>query len=373
MDITLVVKTALGLESLCADEIRALCSAEMEVRNGEVLVVGDEALMATLNLRLRTAERVNIRLHESPCASFDDLYESAEHLPWSDLLPLDAKIIVNGSTRRSELQSIRTMQSMLKKAIVVALQRKHNIERLPESGPDFEIEFSIDGQQLSIDLNTSGSGLHRRGYRIESGEAPMRETLAAALVTLSGWDGTSPLIDPLTGSGTIPIEAAMLARNIAPGLERTFSAEKWPWIPSSLWEDSRNELRSQRDEAIEFSIYGSDRSTEVLAVAKRNAERAGILSDIRFERCLIEQLRFDVPKATVISNPPYGERMGDEDELRFLYKTLRDLIDSKPNWSIHLFSGDPAFEEQIGITPRKRRKLYNAKLKAYLFSYGVEN
>ncbi|MCC6952859.1 MAG: class I SAM-dependent RNA methyltransferase, partial [Deltaproteobacteria bacterium] len=242
MQLSILIKTSLGLESVTKAELRDLGYREVQTADGEIRILGGAEDVVRLNLALRTAERVLIEVGRFEANDFDALFDQAEALPWGEYLPETAKLLVDGATSRSELKSVRTAQSMIKRAVANVLQKKYGVSRLTESGAEYALEFFFLKSQVSLALNTSGDGLHRRGYRKEAGTAPLRETLAAALVILSGWDEQGEFSDPFCGSGTIPIEAALMQRRIAPGLHRSFAAESWPIIPENFWREIRAEF-----------------------------------------------------------------------------------------------------------------------------------
>lgn len=365
---TLVAVCAFGLESIVAGELRGLGYSDLKTGDGRVYFKGDERDIARCNLWLRSADRVQIRMGEYDADDFGRLFDGACSIEWERFIPENGRMHVEARSVKSKLSSLPACQSIIKKAVVKAMSRKYRRERFAEDGPLFTIELSLSSDRALLTLDTSGPGLHKRGYRKGKGEAPLRETLAAALVLLSRWDASRPFADPLCGSGTIPIEAALIGANIAPGLGREFAAERWPFISEKVWIEAREEARTsiRRDE---FSIYASDIDTDVFRKARGNAAAAGVADRIIFEKKKLEEFSSRKPCGCVVCNPPYGERIGDGDEVAALYRQMGRVFGALESWSVFVLTSHPDFEKYFGRKADKNRKLYNGKIRCYLHQY----
>ena len=365
----LAVPTLFGLEGLTADELRRLGLEEVRADNGRVTALGTPADVARLNLNLRTGERVLIELGSFLAGDFDALFEGTRALPWEQFIPLNGAFPVKGHSLNSALHAIPACQSIVKKAVAARLGQKYGLETLPENGPVYQIQFSIMKDMATLMLDTSGAGLHKRGYRAVGVTAPLRETLAAALVLLSRYRGRDPFCDPFCGSGTIAIEAALIAKNRAPGLERSFSAQRWACVPAQAWMDAADEAMDREFDGA-YEIWGGDIDPKAVAVARDNAVKAGVEDLIRFEVADARAFRREAPYGRVVTNPPYGERIMEKREAEELYrafgKAYRGL---PPGWSLALLSSHTEFERTFGRTADKKRKLYNGMIKCDLFLY----
>lgn len=364
----LVATCKLGLESVLKDELHALGYQNLTVENGEISFEGDAKAIARCNLWLRTAERLLLRLSSFTATTFDHLFGGVFKIDWSEFLPKDSRIRIMDKCVMSQLISGRTVQSIVQKAIVEQLKKKYKVDWLPETGAEFKIHVDIIHDKVAVSLDSSGDGLHKRGYRAWAGEAPLRETIAAAMVILSKWKFDKPLYDPLCGSGTIPIEAALIAANIAPGLKRRFAAEDWPFIDPGIWEREREEAKS-KIRPIETTIVGSDSDGEIIGLAKDNAKKAGVEKLVRFEKKPVEEFDEIGDRGMVITNPPYGERLQDVAFAEKIYKTLGRVFPLKKSWSYFVLSPHPEFERLFGRKAHKNRKIYNGKIKCYFYSY----
>ena len=357
-----------GTEGLVADELRYMGFEGVEAGTGQVRLHGGPAEIVMANLRLRTAERVMIRLGEFPARTFDELFEGVKALPWEDYIEKSGAFPVRGSSLDSALHSVPDCQRIIKKAAAVRLAGKYGLGRLPEDGAVHQIRFSIMRDVAAIYLDTSGEGLHKRGWRPNSNLAPLRETLAAAIVKLSRFKGKEIFVDPFCGSGTIAIEAALAARNRAPGLGRTFAAESWPLCPPEIWREAREEVR-----AAEFSggytILASDIDPACIEIAKANAERAGVGGIVRFKTA--DALTLPIPEGpgVLAANPPYGERLMTPQEVQKLYSSMGRAWRSLDGWKQYFLTSDPEFERYFGKKAKKRRKLYNGMIQCNLYMY----
>ena len=367
----LAALTTFGLEALAAAELEQLGHPPASVENGRLQFQGTLADLAQANLWLRTADRVVLRLAEFAASDFDALFAGVEAVRWEEFLPEDARLTVRARSHRSLLSGVPACQAAVKKGIVHALHRRYRRDRFPETGPEYAVELALNQDRALLTLDTSGEGLHRRGYRRRAGEAPLRETLAAALVLLSHWDPSRPLADPLCGSGTIPIEAALLGRGLAPGRSRRFAAEAWPHVPPRIWSEARAAMRDRerRTQGTALNVRGSDRDARVVELARRNAREAGVADVLDFQVSPAEGFRSEERLGCLICNPPYGERLGEEREVEELYRRLGRAFRALPDWSVFVLCGHPGFEKLYGQRADKNRKLYNGNLKTYLYQY----
>ncbi len=365
---TLIATTAFGLESIVADELRALGYDELTVENGRIKFRGGSEDLARCNLRLRCADRLLWEVAEFHAADFEELFQGARTVPWEEFIPENGTMHVTGKSIKSTLFSVPDCQSIVKKAVVEGMKRKYNRVRFEENGPLFRIEIALLKDRASLTVDTSGAGLHRRGYRAKGGEAPLRETLAAAIVRLSRWDATRVLADPFCGSGTIPIEAALAARNIAPGLQRSFASEEWPHLHVGVWKQARKEARESVID-VQPVILASDSDGRVFSAARENAERAGVGDCIIFQKKPVEEFSSKKKYGCLIANPPYGERLGEVKEAEKLYSVLGKAFEKLDTWSCFILSPHDEFERYFGKESDKNRKLYNGKIKCYLYQY----
>ena len=360
---TLAATATFGLESVVGAELEALGLGGLSVENGQVVFHGDEADIARCSLWLRSADRLLVRLAEFEAAGSDDIYGGVRSIPWRDFLPRTARVAVNAKSVRASV-GVPTIQSVGKKAVVDAMA----IGRLEETGPLYPVLISLSGGRATVTLDASGDGLHKRGYRTEAGEAPLKETLAAGMVLLSRWDPSRPFADPLCGSGTLPIEAALIGANAAPGLSRSFAAERWPHIGADAWRLAREEARAAVKSG-PVSISASDRDARVLEYAGRNAERAGVKLSIDFRCVEVSRLRLQGDYGCIVTNPPYAERLGGEREAGAVSRDLGRLFQDLPTWSLFALSANPEFERTFGLRATKNRKLYNGNIRCHLHQY----
>lgn len=363
----LVATCKLGLEGFLAKELKAL-GYETENFNGEVHFEGDSLAIVKSNLWLRTAERVLIYLTDFPAQSFDELFDGMNEILWEKLIPRDGLIDIVPKCVNSKILSRRSTQSICKKAIVAQLQEYFKVDWLSENGPVFKIHVDIVKDKATILLDTSGAGLHKRGYRQHAGIAPLRETMAVALILASNWTKEKPLFDPFCGAGTIPIEAAMLARNQAPGLNRQFDAEFWPFLNSEEWQEERAKAQKAIQKS-DFKIYASDLDEKMVEIARKNAKLAGVAELIEFRQKDIRDFAPKTENGVVICNPPYGERLSELQECEAIFKTMGQVLPVQKNWHYHILSSHPEFEKIFGRKALRNRKMYNGKIKCYLYSF----
>jgi putative N6-adenine-specific DNA methylase len=365
----LIATTTFGLEAVVAREVQQLGYTVLRTVDGRVYFQGDERDIARCNLWLRSADRLLIRVGEFPAPDFDALFDRTMDLPWADLLPIDAKFPVAGRSVMSRLHAVPAVQGCVKKAIVESLKKKYQRFRFEESGAVFPIEVSLLRDVASLTLDTSGDGLHKRGYRAFVGAAPLRETMAAGLVQLSYWNRERLLVDPFCGSGTIPIEAAMIGRNMAPGMGRSFAAEDWRWLDRRIWKEARAEARDLRQPRLAQAILGFDHDPAAIRLSERGAREAGVEGDIQFREQEVSDFRTSQEYGVVICNPPYGERLGDPEEVAAVYRELGRVLSPLATWSIYVITASRAFEHQFGRRAHRRRKLFNGKLECQFYQY----
>ena len=368
-DLTFAVPTLFGLEGLCADEMRRLGLPQVRAENGRVLCNGTWADLPRLNLNLRTGERVLIVLGTFPAGDFEALFQGTRALPWERFIPKGGQFPVKGHCLNSALHSVPACQAIVKKAVAARLGAKYGLNTLPETGALYQIQFSIMKDTATLMLDTSGPGLYKRGYRAQGVDAPLRETLAAAMVLLSRYRGRDPLCDPFCGSGTIPIEAALIAKNRAPGLNRTFSAQKWACVDKKLWLEAADEAMDKEFDG-DYEIWGGDLDPQAVELARHNAQLAEVDDLIRFEQADARTFHWGGLYGRVVTNPPYGERIMERREAEDLYRAFGKAWAKFPDrWQLFLLSSHTEFERTFGRPADKKRKLYNGMLKCDLFMY----
>lgn len=365
----LVATSAMGLESIVADEVKAL-GFNTTSDNGKIYFQGDETAIAKTNMWLRVADRVRIIAGEFHATTFDDLFEQTKAIPWERFLPVDAAFPVAGKSVKSTLYSVPDCQAIVKKAIVERLKMAYKrIGFLDESGPLFKLEVSILKDKVTLTIDSSGTGLHKRGYRVGQGDAPLKETLAAALVKLTRWNPDRPFVDPFCGSGTIAIEAAMMGQNIAPGYNREFLSEQWPWIKKSVWDQVREEVEDVANYDQPLNIIGSDVDPRMIKVAQENAMEAGFMDLIQFQQRDVRDLTVDGLNGVMVGNPPYGERLGEIEEAEDITRMLGRIMKEHPSWSVYMLSSLENFETMYGKKATKKRKLFNGFIRTDFYQY----
>ena len=368
-ELELLVPTLFGLEGLCAEELRRLKLPEVAAENGRVRCKAAPADIPRVNLNLRTGERVLLVVGRYRAADFEALFEGCRALPWEEFIPREGAFPVKGHSLNSQLHAVPACQAVLKKAAAARLGEKYGLETLPESGALYQIQFSIMKDTAVLMLDTSGAGLHKRGYRAQGVAAPLRETLAAAMVLLSRYRGRDPLCDPFCGSGTIPIEAALIAKNRAPGLNRSFSAQKWACVDRELWLRAEDEAMDKEFEG-DYEIWGGDLDPAAVELARRNAELAEVDDIVRFEAADARTFHWGGMYGRIVTNPPYGERIMERREAEELYRAFGKAWAKFPEtWKLYLLSSHTEFERTFGKKADKKRKLYNGMLKCDLFMY----
>jgi putative N6-adenine-specific DNA methylase len=367
---TLIATAAMGLEALVAKEVRDL-GYECTVDNGKVIFKGDEMAIARSNIWLRTADRVKIKVGEFRAKTFDELFEKTKALNWGDYLPVDANFPVSGKSVKSTLFSVSDCQSIVKKAIVESVKKhyKKTTGWLEETGPEFKVEIALLKDVATLTIDTSGVGLHKRGYRAAQGEAPLKETLAAALVMLTNWHPDRPFVDPFCGSGTIPIEAALIGQNIAPGFNRDFISEAWPWMSADIWEKAREEADNLANYEQELDISGHDIDHRMVKIAQENAFEAGLGDLITFKQMQVRDFTTDKQYGVMVGNPPYGERLSDRPSVEKMYKEMGEALAPLDTWSVYMMTSHKAFEQFYGQQATKKRKLFNGFIETDYYQY----
>lgn len=365
----LLATATFGLESLVADELRKLGYGDTQVENGKVNFTGDELAICRTNLWLRTAARVRVKVGEFTATTFDELFEKTKALPWAKYLPKNAEFPVEGRSVQSTLFSVSDCQAIVKKAVVESLKGEYGLEWFPEDGPLMKIEVALLKDVVTLAIDTTGPGLHQRGYRALATGAPLKETLAAALVILARYYPDIALIDPFCGSGTIPIEAALMAHNMAPGLKRTFASENWPWISPASWQKAREEAEDLMKLEKPDYLIGTDIDEGALKIARHNAEKAGVADSIHFQRLEIKELTTSKKYGKIVTNPPYGERFGEEEQVHQLYREFAQIKKSLDTWSFYVLTSYPHLEKVFGGRATKRRKLYNGNIETQYYQY----
>ena len=368
MEYKLCVPCLLGLESPIADELKRLELENVSSENGRVYFTGDDTALARANINLRVGERVLIELGSFDALSFEELFQGTKALPWESLIPRDGAFPVKGHSLNSRLFSVSDCQKIIKKAIVERLKGAYGLEWFPETGALYQVQFSIMKDKVSLCIDSTGDGLHKRGYRPAHNAAPLKETMAAAMVRLSRYRGRDDFCDPFCGSGTIPIEAALIARNRAPGLNRRFTAMSWKNIDGGVWQREQDRARSLEFNG-EYNIVGADIDGHALELARENARRAGVLDIVRFEKADAMAFNRKTARGVIVANPPYGERIMDKQEAEELYRGFGRAYAASENWQLYLLSSHTEFERCFGLRADKKRKLYNGMIKCDLFMY----
>ena len=370
-DYELIAPCHFGMEAVLKREIQKLGYDILKVEDGKVTFAGDEAAIVRANIFLRTTERILIKIGSFKATTFDELFEGTKALPWEQFIPEDGKFWVAKATSiKSKLFSPSDIQSIMKKAMVDRLKKKYNVNWFPEDGASFPLRVTIMKDVVTVGLDTSGDSLHKRGYRQATVKAPITETLAAALIMLTPWKWDRILVDPFCGSGTFPIEAAMIGANIAPGMNRSFSAEDWMHlIPKKAWYDAANEAEDQIRRDIEMDIQGYDIDPGAIKAAMENARLAEVDHLIHFQQRPVSQLSHRKKYGFVITNPPYGKRLEEEEDMPALYREIGEAFSHLDSWSFYLITAFDQAERYLGRKADKNRKIYNGMMKTYFYQY----
>ena len=357
-----------GLEGIAGDELRRLDMENVAVENGRVLFTGDAKAMAKANIWLRTGERVLLVLSEFEAKTFEQLFQGVYKTELEKFIPADGQFPVKGHCLNSTLMSVPDCQAIIKKAASKRLGEKYNQTWLPETGAKFQLQFAIMNDKVTLYLDTSGAGLHKRGYRAVGNEAPLRETLAAAMVILTRYRGREFFWDPFCGSGTICIEAALIAKNRAPGLKRHFAAEHFPWVDTAIWEAVRQEAKAKEFKG-NYKILGSDNDPKCVSLAMANARKAGVADCITLQDGDATKMSLPTDSGILVCNPPYGQRMMEQQSAQRLYRAFGRHLKFADGWKKYIITSEPEFEHYFGRPANKKRKLYNGMIKCDLYMY----
>ena len=368
-DMQFAVPCLFGLEGIAADELRRLDIPNVRGENGRVLFEGGLEELAKVNVCLRTGERVLLILAQFTAKTFEELFQGVYAAPLEDFIPADGQFPVKGHCLNSQLMSVPDCQAIVKKAASKRLGEKYHINWLPETGVKYQLQFAIMQDQVTLYLDTSGAGLHKRGYRAVGNEAPLRETLAAAMVMLTHYRGREYFWDPFCGSGTIPIEAALIAKNRAPGLNRRFAAEQFAWSDASVWEKIRTEAKEKEFRG-NYRILGSDNDPKCVSLSMANAKKAGVADCIMFRDGDATKMDLPAQEGILVCNPPYGQRMLEQQSAQRLYGALGRHLKYADGWKKYVITSEPEFEHYFGKRADKKRKLYNGMIKCdyYMFT-----
>ena len=362
------VPTLFGLEGIAGDELRRLDLENVRVENGRVLFSGDETALARASINLRTGERLLIVLADFPAKTFEELFQGVYRANLEDYIPKNGQFPVKGHCLNSQLMSVPDCQAIIKKAASKRLGEKYGLQWLPEDGIKYQLQFSIMNDRCTLYLDTSGVGLHKRGYRAIGNDAPLRETLAAAMVMLTRYRGRDFIWDPFCGSGTIPIEAALIAKNRAPGLRRRFAAEQFDWMTAEIWQNARGEAMDKEFKG-KYHILGSDNDPKCVSLSTSNAKKAGVLDCIEFKDGDATKMDLPAQEGVIICNPPYGQRMGEQRDAQRLYSALGRHLKYADGWKKFVITSEPEFEHYFGKRADKKRKLYNGMIKCDYYMY----
>lgn len=367
----LIAPCHFGLESVLKREIQDLGYEISQTEDGKVRFIADAEGIARANIFLRTTERILVNVGEFTAVTFDELFEKTKAIDWASFIPEDGRVwVAKANSVKSKLFSPSDIQSIVKKAIVEKMKIQYDTNKVPETGAAYPLRISIMKDKVTIGLDSSGESLHKRGYRTDTVKAPISETLAAALILLTPWKKDRILVDPFCGSGTFPIEAAMIGCNMAPGMNRSFLAEKWTnFIPKKCWYDAVNEAMERMDDSVEMTIQGYDIDPSAVRAARENAERAGVDHLVHFQVRDVKNLSHAKKYGFIITNPPYGERLEEKEDLPALYSALGERFKALDSWSMYMITSYEDAEKYIGRKADKNRKIYNGMLKTYFYQF----
>ncbi len=365
----IVVPTLFGVESVASDEIKKLGCEIKSVTDGRIVFYGSFEDVCRANIWLRTGDRVLIKIGEFSALTFDELFEGCKALPWADWLPKNCAFPVKGFSIKSALFSVPDCQALIKKSIAEAMSKRYNIKWFKEDGPLYQISFGIIKDVVTLMIDTTGAGLHKRGYRQNANDAPLRETLASAIISISRWQEGRPLADPMCGSGTFPIEAAMMAQNMAPGLERGFYGEALEQLPPTLWKTVREEAKEAMKPCGELEIFASDIDNKSVELTRENCRKAKVQNIVRVKQMPLKDFSAESAGGTLVCNPPYGKRLGEIKEAEKLYKELGKMYGGLERWKLYALTSHEMFERYFGKKADRKRKLYNGMMKCDLYMY----
>lgn len=367
--IQLIATAPMGLEAVVARELKDLGYTDLQVENGRVNFTGEPIDICRTNLWLRSAGRILVKMGEFPATTFEELFEGTKALDWPEWIPGDGEFPVDGRSQKSQLSSVPACQSIVKKAVVEKMKERYGTEWFPEDGGRYVIEVTLMNDKAMLTLDTTGAGLHQRGYRKVATEAPIRETMAAALIHLSRWQPERPLYDPFCGSGTILIEAAMIAWNIAPGLRRSFNSEGWPLVPVELWDKARDEAFDSVKDNIPLQIAGSDINPYAIEVAEAAVKKAGFAKEIKLNVMPVSKIKPQGDYGVIITNPPYGERLGDDLEAEAAIRQFGLTSLHLPTWSFFAITPTSTVEHYFSRPADKKRKLFNGRIECNYYQF----
>ena len=367
-DMQLIVPTLFGLEGLAGDELRRMGLENVRVEDRRVFFTGDEIALAKANICLRTGERVMVVLAQFTAKTFEELFQGVYHANLEDYIPKDGAFPVKGHCLNSQLMSVPDCQAIVKKAASKRLGEKYGVSWLPETGNKYQLQFSLMNDRFTLYLDTTGPGLHKRGYRAVGNDAPLRETLAAAMVQLTRYRGRDFFWDPLCGSGTIPIEAALIAKNRAPGLNRRFAAEGFAWMQPEIWTAVKDEAKDLEFKG-DYRILGSDNDPKCVSLAMSNARKAGVADCIKFQDGDATKMSLPAESGIIVCNPPYGQRMMEQQSAQRLYAAMGRHWKYADGWKKYIITSEPEFEHYFGRRADKKRKLYNGMIKCDYYMY----
>ena len=370
MRLELIATATFGLEAVVKREIQNLGYKIIKSEDGKITYMGDERAIVRSNLWLRRADRVLLKMAEFRACEFEELFQQTKALPWEELIPIDGKFTVTGTSVKSKLHSVPACQSIVKKAIVERLKEYYCIDRFDETGAAYTVKVTLLKDNVTLTVDTSGAGLHKRGYRVCDVAAPIKETLAAAMVQLSFWREDRLMMDPCCGSGTVPIEAAMIGRNIAPGLNRSFASEGWELIPAEVWKEERKAAYDAINYDTQLRIFAFDIDPKAIEAAEENAIEAGVDDCIVFKCMDMRKIQAHEPRGIIITNPPYGERIGEAKQIAAIYRKYNEFFRENPTWSLFMITTDKEVEQKImGRPADRRRKLYNGRLEVCYYQF----
>ena len=370
MRLELIATATFGLEAVVKREIQNLGYKIIKSEDGKITYMGDERAIVRSNLWLRSADRVLLKMAEFRACEFEELFQQTKALPWEELIPIDGKFTVTGTSVKSKLHSVPACQSIVKKAIVERLKEYYCVDRFDETGAAYTVKVTLLKDNVTLTVDTSGAGLHKRGYRVCDVAAPIKETLAAAMVQLSFWREDRLMMDPCCGSGTVPIEAAMIGRNIAPGLNRSFASEGWELIPAEVWKEERKAAYDAINYDTQLRIFAFDIDPKAIEAAKENAIEAGVDDCIVFKCMDMRKIQAHEPRGIIITNPPYGERIGEAKQIAAIYRKYNEFFRENPTWSLFMITTDKEVEQKImGRPADRRRKLYNGRLEVCYYQF----
>lgn len=370
MKLDLIAATAFGIEAVCKREIVSLGYEIQKVEDGKITFKGDERAIVKTNLHLRTADRILLKIDEFTAKDFETLFQRVKGYEWEKLIPVEGKFTVTCSTVKSRLSSEPACQATVKKAIAERLSDFYSLERLPETGDPYTVKVRLLKDRATITVDTTGPSLHKRGYRVKTVEAPIKENMAAALVLLSFWNKDRILIDPFCGSGTIAIEAAMAGLNIAPGINRKFACDNWDIISGKIWKEEKRAAFNQIEYNRELKIHAGDIDKKAVEAARENSIEAGVDHVIEFKNMSVSEMKPRGEGGIILTNPPYGERIGKQEDIEKIYAFLKDFLKDNPHWSLFLITGrNTAVEDLMGKKADRRRKLYNGRLETCYYQF----